>query len=364
MRLYAALLLILPLGIAQAHDKAVLLAANRLGNVEVFDPVTLESLGSIRILPQINGVASDGKGLLLLLEGIAPDFQGCCALYAMDIKTLRMTKLIEPASNIIISPDGHHVLTQRGAVGVESFSLKTLEQEAGIARSTAPGVYTLRFSPDGGLLFGVSNFPTPTLDIFDFAERKLVQRFSAPQGFTVLGTWIGDEYYLYAHREGRGRLWRIKTDAPALEDPVEVNFPDAAPECKMRSQEVLGTGNQLFLYERFGAKIDRRNGCATSIPGGLLLVDPQSGEILARLAPGFHFASLISSADSKELYGVDVRDTNWTSVGLVRLNATTGEVLARRTLSQGVWVIDVATIPSELVPSRPANRAVYSVIPK
>ena len=73
------------------------------------------------------------------------------------------------------------------------FSVLTLQQEPGIPRLVAPGVYTLSFSPDGRLLFGVSNFPTPTLDIFDFAERKLVQCFSAPQGFAVLGTWIGDE---------------------------------------------------------------------------------------------------------------------------------------------------------------------------
>jgi hypothetical protein len=60
---------------------------------------------------------------------------------------------------------------------------------------------------------------------------------------------------------------------------------------------------------------------------------------------------LIADGDGKELYGIDVRDANWSSVGLVRLNAVTGEVLARRNLLSDVWFIDLAAVPSELVPS-------------
>jgi hypothetical protein len=60
---------------------------------------------------------------------------------------------------------------------------------------------------------------------------------------------------------------------------------------------------------------------------------------------------LISSADGKELYGVDARDPSWKSVGLVRLNAMTGNVLAKRSLTSDVWFIHLATVPSELVPS-------------
>jgi hypothetical protein len=74
-----------------------------------------------------------------------------------------------------------------------------------------------------------------------------------------------------------------------------------------------------------------------------------------------HFASLISSADGKELYGVDVRDTTWSSVGLVRLNGITGEVLATRNLTSDVWVIDLVTVPSELVPSGPVEAITSAV---
>lgn len=83
----------------------------------------------------------------------------------------------------------------------------------------------------------------------------------------------------------------------------------------------------------------------------VLSIDPQTGGILARLAPEIHFASVISGTDGKELYGLDVKDTTWTAVGLVRLDARTGEVLARRNLSSDVRSIDLATLSSDLVQS-------------
>jgi hypothetical protein len=262
-----------------------------------------------------------------------------------------MTKLLEPVSEVAVSPDGQHVLTQRGNVGIEAFRVANLQREPAIPREIAPGVYTLRFSPNGRLLFGVSNFPAPALDILDFDRRNLVQRFTVPQGFAVLGAWVSNTYYLYGFRKGTAQLWRVRADNSALEAPVKVDFPDAAPECNPQEQAIIGTGGRLFLYELFGAKGDRRDGCAREIPGGLISVDPETGAMLAHLGTDFHFASLIADGDGKELYGIDVRDANWSSVGLVRLNAVTGEVLARRNLLSDVWFIDLAAVPSELVPS-------------
>jgi hypothetical protein len=346
-----AILFILPFVLGQAHDRTVLLAAHRAGWVEVLDAVTLQSLGSIKVLPQANGVTSDRTGFLFLREGLAPEFQGCCALYALDLKTREMTKLLEPVSEVAVSPDGGHVLTQRGPVGIEVFDVHSLQPEPAIPSSIAPGYYSLRFSPDGRLLFGTSNFPMPTLDILDFDQRKLVRRFTVPHDLTVVGAWVGHDYYLYGYRKGAGQLWRVKADNSALDAPVTIDFPDEAPQCSWQVQELLEADNRLFLFELFGAKGDRRDGCAGAIPGGLLVVDPQTGRILAHLASDFHFASLISSADGKELYGVDVRDPSWKSVGVVRLNAITGKVLAKRNLTSDVWFIDLATVPSELVPS-------------
>jgi hypothetical protein len=112
-RILATILLILPFVVCQAHDQNVLLAVHRAGGVDVLDPITLESLGSVKVLPQANGVTSDRTGVLFLKEGLAPEFEGCCALYAVDLKTHEMTKLLEPVSNVVVAPNGQHVLAQR-----------------------------------------------------------------------------------------------------------------------------------------------------------------------------------------------------------------------------------------------------------
>lgn len=242
------------------------------------------------------------------------------------------------------------MITQRGNVGIESFNVRTLQREPGIPRSIAPGVYGLRFSPDGRLLFGASNFPIPTLDILDFGQRKLVRRFALQQELTILGAWVANDYYLYGQHKATGQLWRVKAESTELGTAVKVSFPDVTPECELHDQNVLGAGERLFLFELFGGKGDRRLGCTREVPGGAFSVDPQTGRILSHLAPDLHFAWLISDTDGKELYGVDVRDTNWTSVGLVRLNAATGGTLSKRDLASDVWFIELATIPGELVP--------------
>jgi hypothetical protein len=149
-----------------------------------------------------------------------------------------------------------------------------------------------------------------------------------------------------------GELWRVTADNSGLEAPVRIALPNVTPECEPYEQDLLGigTGGKLFLFERFGGKLDRRVRCIREIPGGVSIVDPRTGRILAHLASDLHFASLISSADGKKLYGVDVSDPNWTSVGIVQLDASTGGVFATRELDSDVWFIDLATVPRELVP--------------
>lgn len=349
-RFCLAILLLLPIFIAQAQDRTVLLAVHRAGRVEVLAPDTLQTLGTIEVLPLADGVASGSGGMIFLREGLGPEFKGCCALYALDLKTRNLTKLLDPTFAVVLSSDRKHVITQRGNVGIESFNAQTLQREPPIPRSIAPGVYGLSFSPDGHLLFGVSNFPTPTLDVLDFRERKLVRRFTLPEEFTILGAWVGSEYYLYGHRKTNGGLWQVKADGSIMATPVSIKFPDVTPECELSEENIFGADARLFLLELFGGKGDRRATCGKRVPGGVLLIDPQTGSIKAHLATDFHFAQLIPGTDGTEIYGIDVRDTNWTSVGLVRLDAATGRILAKRDLFSDVWSIALATIPTELLP--------------
>jgi hypothetical protein len=333
-----------------AQDRTVLLAAHRTGNLEVLDPDTLLPFGSIEVLPLADGVVGGSEGMIFLREGLAPDFKGCCALYALDLKNRNMTRLLNPTSAVVVSPDGNHVITQRGNVGIESFNAHTLQPEPGVPRSIAPGMYGLCFSHDGRLLFGASNFPTPTLDVLDFSGRKLVQRFALPEEFTILGACADNDYYLYGHRQASGQLWRVNGGGSAIGTPVSVKFPDTTPECEIYEENVVVAGSLLFVAELFGGKLDRRAGCGKEVLGGVLLVDAQTGQVKNRFAPELHFAQLISSTDGKELYGVDVRDQNWTSVGLVRLDSATGRTIARRDVVSDVCFLTLATISAGLVP--------------
>ena len=348
-RNWTAILLLLPLVISHAQDRTVLLVTHRTGNLEVLDPDTLLPFGSIKVLPLADGVVGGSEGMIFLREGLAPDFKSCCALYALDLKNRNMTRLLAPTSTVFVSPDGEHVITQRGNVGIESFNAHTLQREPGIPRSIAPSVYGLCFSHDGRLLFGASNVP-PTLDVLDFSGRKLVRRFALPEEFTFLGACADNEYYLYGHHKTNGQLWRMKPDGSAIGTSVSVEFPDTIPECELREENIVVAGSLLFLAEYFGGKVDRRAGCSKEVPGGVLLVDPQTGLMKRRLAPELHFAQLISSADGSKLYGVDVRDPTWTSVGLVLLDSTSGRILARRELASDVWFLGLAKIPAGLVP--------------
>jgi hypothetical protein len=53
------ILLLLPLVVVHAQDRTALLAAHRAGRVDVLNPATLQSLGSVKVLPLADGVAYD-----------------------------------------------------------------------------------------------------------------------------------------------------------------------------------------------------------------------------------------------------------------------------------------------------------------
>ena len=344
--------LLLPSAPQQAEQRqTVLLAAHRIGRIEILDPATLAPIGSINVLPLADGIWSSPDGNFLYIpEGIPPDFKGCCALYALNVETKRMTRLIQPFGTAAVSPDGNHVVTQRGNVGIEVFNSRTLEQEPRISRSVAPGFYALSFSPDGSFLLGVTNSP-PSLDIFDFVSRELVRRYPVSGDVSLLGAWVQHSFYLYSYHASDGQLWKVNSQNPMLEPPLRVSFPGSASACEIYNEKMFGSGNRIFLYEAFGGKGDRRPRCKSLIAGGVLSIDPETGDVLRRLGDDMHFNSLVPGPDGKELYGIDVRHPDdWGSVALVRLDAQTGRLLAKKELTPDVWFIDLASLPRKLVP--------------
>ena len=166
-------------------------------------------------------------------------------------------------------------------------------------------------------------------------------------------------YYLLAdsdgHRKASSQLWRVTADGSAIGTPVSINFPDTTSECEPHAGNIVVAGDLLFLAELFGGKADRPASCDREVNGGVVLVDPQTGQVKYRFAPELHFGDLISSADGKELYGIDVRDPAWKSVGLVVLDSASGRILVRRNLASGVWHLAISTISPELVPQGQAE---------
>src|SRR5262252_3771805 len=122
-----AILLLLPLFTAEAQHRTVLLAVHRGGPMEVLASDTLQTLGTINVPPLADGVVSGAGGMIFLRAGLAPDFKACCALYALNLETRSLTRLLSPVGAIVLSPDGKHVITQRGNVGVEVFNARTVE---------------------------------------------------------------------------------------------------------------------------------------------------------------------------------------------------------------------------------------------
>jgi len=350
-RICPALLLLMSLFPSKAQDsQPVLVATHRAGGIEIFDPATLSPLASIQVRPLVEGVRSSPDGSFLYIrEGMAPDFKGCCALDALDLRTKKLTSLVAPSGEITVAPDGTHVLTQRGAVGIELYNARTLAREEPIPQTVAPGVYQLSFSPDSRLLFGVTNWPKPSLDVFEFADRRLLRRYPVSGDASLSGAWVRDAFYLYSQKGPAGQLWKVNPASPTLGLPLEVGFPDAAPDCRLYDEGILGAGGKILLFEVFGSKLDRRLRCRTPIPGGVLALDPETGKVLKRIAEGMHFFSLVSSPDGEEIYGVDVRHPTWNSVGLVRLDAATGRTLAKRELTPDVWSISLASLPRKLL---------------
>jgi hypothetical protein len=120
---------------------------------------------------------------------------------------------------------------------------------------------------------------------------------------------------------------------------------------------LAGAAGNLFLYEMFGWKLDRRTSCQ-NVPGGAWIVDPASGRLLRHVAPDLYFSEMFADREKGELYGISL-DPNWGSrVELVRIDARDGTILQSRVLESDFWRIAFA--PLSIVPAADV-RALISV---
>jgi hypothetical protein len=331
-------------------SKDFILATRRSGAIEIIDPTTLETTGRIHFdLPPksvgLNGASASEDGSMLYVEGpISGEPNGCCSLYSIDLATLQ-TKLAAGApgtssrADFVISDGVAHPAPALAASG-----------EIGGMR-----LAQLQLSPNGRWVAGVVRFRGPALNIYDVVQNLL--RKLTPIGLQgdwwPTGAWSGDRFYFYAEKSdgSAARLWTVSPESTELGEGVAVEPFGQILGCSQPPEvELTAAGGNLFLYELFGWKMDRRSECHGQIPGGAWLLETGTGRLLRHIAPNLHFSALISGRAQPVLYGLTTEDPNWKgAVELVRIDARDGRVLQSRFLDSDFWRI--STAPVRLAPT-------------
>jgi hypothetical protein len=328
----------------------MILAASRSGVVELINPSTLETVGRIHIdlAPQsagLNGASTNADGSLLYVEAPIPNEpHGCCALYSIDLATLQM----KVAASIPGSPSRNTFVVSDGVVHVA-----TALSPNGIPRDMRND--RLHLSPSGRWLFGVKSFRGPALDVYDVGRGQVVRQLT-PEGLDgdwwPTGVWSGDRFYLYAASgNGSGRLWSVSPETTQLGAGATVAPLGRLSGCSDQSPKAItAAAGNLFVYEEFGFKVDRRNECEGLVPGGAWAVEPATGQLIRQIAPDLHFSALLSDQAGSELYGLSPGGRNWElPAQLVRIDPSDGRILRSRYLDPGFWRIAIA--PLRVVPS-------------
>lgn len=329
--------------LAADDGQNVILATRRAGRVEVFDAATLQPLGTIGVDPLAESIEASPDGhTLFIAQAMLSIRNSCCGLFALNLDSKEMCFLREPAMKATPSPDGQKLFFQRGNVGIEVFDAKTL---ARLPTIKAPGNYALKPSPDGRWIMGTTNWKTPSVDIFDMAAGAMVRHLDVP--YSSSGAWAGNRFLLYGFDGHQGALWTLTPESTTLGPALKVAIPDIPGGCQ--PQNLAVGGDHLFLYELYGAKLDRRDDCGAKVPGGAFEIEASTGTVLSHLAPSLYFGRLAVSADGQHLYGI-VISKSWTGIRLVEVDRKTGDIVAEQRLEDDVWNIALGRIPAGLVP--------------
>lgn len=323
-----------------------ILAARRSGAIEIIEPASLTTIGRIHFdLPLkssgLNGVSASADGTMLYVQGPIPnEGHGCCVLYSIDLATLETRQVADITGTA--SRSGFFV-----ADGI------TYHADSGGNPSS-----------DGGQLFEVRSFRGPAVDIYDLAQGKIARTLvpSGLQGdWSPTGARLDDQFVLYAAKDdgSAARLWVISPKTTQLGEGTAAEPFGAVPNCHSPVLRGMATAaGNVFLYEIFGWKLDRRESC-TGVPGGAWVLDPSTGTLLAQVASDFYFSDMVADREKGELYGISVGDPAWGSgVELVRINAEDGTILKSRALESDVWRIAFA--PLRILPAADVRALISS----
>ncbi len=338
-------------GLRAQEVRNYILAERRGGVIEVIEPATLRTAGElhfdVRNTAGLNGVASTADGTTLYVEGpIAgspPEAGNCCFLYAIDVATLRTAKAAG-----IRGTHSRDAFVNSGGIMYRANEISSVDT---IATRSLDEYY---FSSDHHVLFGIHRFQQLVLDVFDLNDGSVTRRMAPERlkndGFAS-GAWSRDKFYFYVAQNDGARLWTVSPESTQLGPGVTVE-PFGLCQREFCPKEIVTAGEHLFVYERFGSKADPRDVGGAKIPGGVWLLDPQTGKLLRHDAPNLHFTTLIPDRTEPTLYGVAAEGTSGAPqapVELVRIDARDGHTLASRPLDVDYWWIAEASLRS--VPS-------------
>ena len=331
---------------ACAEGPLVVLAAARTGRIDFFD-AALDPITGIGVNQLVESVTASPDGRRLYVAQESHKASGdCCGLFSLDLETRRMCFLAAPALFGSPSLDGRFLFTQ-GKGGVDVFDAGTLSP---LSTMKAPGAYNLQPSPDGRWLFGVTNTPSPSLDIFDMHSRALARRLPLPNG-PVMGAWAGDRFYAFSYgARGTGQLWSVNPDYPELPQANSITLPDLHGACNEPVLLMLaGAPDRLFLAEAFGFKVDRRLACPDAARDGIYAIRPSTGRVV-HIAPLVRVNRMAVSPDGRDLYVIHSGGPSPLShARLLQIDTRTSSVLHNVALDTGEWNLSLAHIPAGLL---------------
>lgn len=141
-------------------------------------------------------------------------------------------------------------------------------------------------------------------------------------------------------------------ETAVLEQSERIALPDSneSGECHVTPYTNNFTiGTQLYVYEVFGGKLDRRD-CGSNFSGGGWILDASTRRALTHFASELYFWQLVPNSAGSELYGITSEGTTYPPpAGLVRIDSVTGKVLQYRALDTDYWWITAGRL--SLVPS-------------
>jgi hypothetical protein len=350
MRQISIALLIFACCCLQAQKmKTYLVAQRRAGVIEFMDPATLATVGQIHFdvgqdTVGLNGVSASSDGTRLYVNAPMPESpRGCCTVYSIDLGTLQAKRVGDWGSQ----------------AWAAYFNLNGIAYKEGeiFPRGGPEGGGVEVLDPTSHYLAQVRSFNGSLrgLDIYDLAQGT-VAHASGSTGLNsdwfTSGVWSGDRFFLYGSRfDGTAsRLWTVSPAVPQIGPGVDVKTFGQVPGCPVEKtaqlEKITAAGGNLFVFEEFGGKADRRQRCGSGVPGGAWVVDPDTGQLLHHDAPELQFTQLIADRTEPVFYGLSAEGSSSAkaTVTLVRMDARNGSILESRNLDADWWWIAVAPL--------------------